>query len=246
MPVLVKCCLNGGTTREEHPAVPLTPSELAAEARAAVAAGAGAVHLHPRDLDGAETLEAEPLDAAVVAVRESCPGVPIGVTTGVWAAGGSAEARTAAVAGWTSRPDFASVNFSEPEPESLCELLLEEAIGVEAGIWTPDDADRLAKSGLAPRCVRVLVEPQEREPADALANARAIRARLAEAGIDRPLLQHGYGSAAWDVLRVAVADGLDTRIGLEDATTLPDGSAPAGNSDLVAAAVALAGAEERP
>ena len=109
-----------------------------------------------------------------------------------------------------------------------------------------DDADRLAKSGLAPRCVRVLVEPQEREPADALANARAIRARLAEAGIDRPLLLHGYGPAAWDVLRVAVADGLDTRIGLEDATTLPDGSAPAGNADLVAAAVALARAEEPP
>ena len=45
---------------------------------------------------------------------------------------------------------------------------------------------------------------------------------------------------------MAVADGLDTRIGLEDATTLPDGSAPAGNADLVAAAVALARAGERP
>ncbi len=246
MPILVKCCLNGGTSRDEHPAVPLTPSELAAEAREAVAAGAGAVHLHPRDFDGAETLDAELVDAAVVAVRESCPGVPVGVTTGLWAAGGSAEARAAAVAGWTSRPDFASVNFSEPEPESLCELLLENGIGVEAGIWSVDDAERLARSRLAPRCVRVLVEPQERAPADALANAEAIRARLAGAGIDRPLLQHGYGPAAWEVLRAAVADGLDTRIGLEDATTLPDGSAPAGNSDLVAAAVALAHAGERP
>lgn len=246
MPVLVKCCLNGGTSREEHPAVPLTPSELAAEARAAVDAGAGALHLHARGADGAETLEAEAVHAAVAAVRDWCPGVPVGVTTGLWAAGGNVEAREAAVAGWADGPDFASLNFSEPEPLSLGELLLGNGIGVEAGIWTPDDADRLAKSGLAPRCMRVLVEPQEREPADALANARAIRARLAEAGIDRPLLQHGYGSAAWDVLRVAVADGLDTRIGLEDATTLPDGSAPAGNSDLVAAAVALARAGERP
>jgi uncharacterized protein (DUF849 family) len=245
MPILVKCCLNGGTSREEHPAVPLTPGELAAEARAAVAAGAGAVHLHPRDLDGAETLDAELVDAAVVAVRESCPGVPVGVTTGLWAAGGSAEARAAAVAGWTSRPDFASVNFSEPDPEPLCELLLEGGIGVEAGIWSVDDAERLAHSRLAPRCVRVLVEPQEREPADALANADAVRARLADAGIDRPLLQHGYGPAAWEVLRAAVRDGLDVRIGLEDAITLPDGRTTAGNAELVAAAVALVHGRER-
>jgi hypothetical protein len=86
--------------------------------------------------------------------------------------------------------------------------------------------------------VRVLVEPQEREPADALANADAVRARLADAGIDRPLLQHGYGPAAWEVLRAAVRDGLDVRIGLEDAITLPDGRTTAGNAELVAAAVA--------
>ncbi len=243
MPLLVKSCLNGGTSREEHPAVPLTPNELAAEARAAVDAGAGALHLHARGADGAETLD--PKDAAVVAVRDACPGVPVGVTTGVWAAGGSAEARTSAVAGWTSRPDFASVNFSEPEPESLCELLLENGIGVEAGIWSVDDAERLARSGLAPRCVRVLVEPQEREAADAIATAEAIRARLAGAGIDGPLLQHGYGPAAWEVLRAAVRDGLEVRIGLEDATTLPDGRTAAGNSELVAAAVGLARAGER-
>ena len=76
MPILVKCCLNGGTSREEHPAVPLTPSELAAEARSAVDAGAGALHLHARGADGAETLDAELVDAAVLAVRDACPGVP--------------------------------------------------------------------------------------------------------------------------------------------------------------------------
>src|ERR1700722_10669076 len=47
--VLIQACLNGSTTRAEHPAVPLTPAELAAEARASAAAGAGSVHLHPRD-----------------------------------------------------------------------------------------------------------------------------------------------------------------------------------------------------
>jgi uroporphyrinogen-III synthase len=35
----IKACLNGGRLRNEHPAVPVTPGELAAEAAAAVAAG---------------------------------------------------------------------------------------------------------------------------------------------------------------------------------------------------------------
>ena len=56
--MLIKACLNGGTTRAVHPSVPQTPGELAADASAAVVAGAGAVHLHPRDASGAETLDA--------------------------------------------------------------------------------------------------------------------------------------------------------------------------------------------
>ncbi len=55
--MLIKACLNGGATRAEHPSVPQTPDELAAEASAAVSTGAGAVHLHPRDASGAETLD---------------------------------------------------------------------------------------------------------------------------------------------------------------------------------------------
>jgi uncharacterized protein (DUF849 family) len=56
--MLIKACLNGGTTRQQHPAVPLTPDELAVDARDAVRAGAGAIHVHPRDASGDETLEA--------------------------------------------------------------------------------------------------------------------------------------------------------------------------------------------
>ncbi|HEY8643716.1 MAG TPA: 3-keto-5-aminohexanoate cleavage protein, partial [Candidatus Dormibacteraeota bacterium] len=49
---LVKCCLNGSRTRAEHPSLPITAEELALEAAAAVAAGAGALHMHPRDATG--------------------------------------------------------------------------------------------------------------------------------------------------------------------------------------------------
>jgi uncharacterized protein (DUF849 family) len=114
--MLVKACLNGGTSRAEHLAVPQLPDELAADAVATVRAGAGAVHVHPRDASGAEVLDAACVLAAVGSIHAAIPGVPAGVTTGLWAAGGDPEKRLALVSGWTGpdRPEFASVNMSEP------------------------------------------------------------------------------------------------------------------------------------
>jgi uncharacterized protein (DUF849 family) len=65
----IKVCLNGGRHRHEHPAVPLTPGESAVFAAAAVAAGAEAVHLHPRDTAGNESLSPGAVGPTVRAVR---------------------------------------------------------------------------------------------------------------------------------------------------------------------------------
>lgn len=55
--VAVKACLNGGRMRGEHPAVPQTAAELAADALSVRGASAFAVHVHPRDAAGAQTLQ---------------------------------------------------------------------------------------------------------------------------------------------------------------------------------------------
>ena len=57
--MLIKACLNGSRALGEHPALPLTPAQLAAAARDAVAAGAGALHIHPRRADGSQSFDAE-------------------------------------------------------------------------------------------------------------------------------------------------------------------------------------------
>lgn len=88
----LKVCLNGGRSREDHPAVPRAPAELAVSAAGAVDAGAEAVHLHPRGADGGESLLAADVAAAVTAVRQACPGTPVGVFTGVWITGGDPTA----------------------------------------------------------------------------------------------------------------------------------------------------------
>src|SRR5688500_18007931 len=55
--VLLKACLNGPRHAGEHPALPVSLEALAADAVACVRAGAGAIHMHPRDGEGRESLE---------------------------------------------------------------------------------------------------------------------------------------------------------------------------------------------
>jgi len=241
--VLIQACLNGATTRAEHPAVPMTPAELAAEARAAAAAGAESIHLHPRDPSGAQTLTPDHVLAAVAAVR-TATGLPAGVTTGIWTVDGDAARRMSLVEQWTGedRPDFASINMNEPGTDALAGLLTGLGIEIEAGVWTVEDARLLGASTFGQRVVRVLLEPVDRSPVAAVATAAEASAELTRLGIEAPQVHHGYGLATWDVLRAAVAMGAGIRVGLEDTTVLPDGSVAAGNGDLVAAAARLAGA----
>ena len=89
-PVFLKACLNGARSPAEHPALPVTPEALARDAAAVAAAGAAAVHLHVKDAGGTDTLDGAALAVVLTAVREAAPGLPIGVTTGAWAAGSAA------------------------------------------------------------------------------------------------------------------------------------------------------------
>lgn len=231
----LKACINGARTPDQHPGLPATPEELAAEAVAAHAAGARAVHLHPKDDRGVDSLLADDVAAAVAAVREAVPGLPLGVTTGFWALP-DAEGRRQAIESWSLLPDFASVNWHEPGSPELAELLLARGIGVEAGIFHSESAQAWATSPLAAHCLRVMVELD----ADAdITTADEVLARIATADSPAPVLLHGLDESCWPLLRHAGERGLQARIGLEDTLRLPDGSMADGNAALVSAAVDL-------
>ncbi|CAL9329107.1 3-keto-5-aminohexanoate cleavage protein [Streptomyces sp. enrichment culture] len=242
---MIQACLNGGRTVDEHPEVPVTPGRLADEARAARAAGARSVHLHPRDAAGRESLDGAVVEEAVRAVRQACPGLPVGVSTGLWMCDGDAGARQAAVEAWgalTVRPDFASVNVGEPGFEELAEVLTECGVGVEAGVWSEEDAARLLAGPHAASCLRVLVEMIGLPPAEALSTADRVLGLLARARVPVPLLLHGEDESTWPVLDRALALGLETRIGLEDTLTDPRGRRVDGNAALVRIAFSRASA----
>jgi uncharacterized protein (DUF849 family) len=231
--VLLQAALNGPFGKDVHPALPVRAQELARDGAACVAAGAQAIHLHPRDEDGAERLDAHVVDAVVAAVREAC-GVPVGVSTGAWIEPDLGR-RLELLAAW-SAPDYASVNLSEDGAVDVMRTLLDAGIGIEAGVWSVQDAERLGACGLGDRLTRILVEPVDVAAGDAVALVDEIHAALDRFGLTAPRLQHGDGEATWTLLRDAIRRGIDTRIGLEDTVDGPDGSRADGNEALVRAA----------
>ena len=236
----IKACLNGSRRADDHPAVPITPDQLARAAAAAVAAGAEAVHLHPRDGAGAESLRPEHIGTAVAAVRDRCPHTPIGVSTGLWITGGDTDQRQAEVARWAGlppsrRPDFASVNLSEDGFSPLAATLRDAGILVEAGVWSVEDATALTGVPVG----RVLIEIIGTPGAGAVSAADRIVARLDQLGLTAPRLLHGENDACWPLVRHAARLGLATRIGLEDTLVTEDGELAAGNAELVRRAVRI-------
>ncbi|MBE2318113.1 3-keto-5-aminohexanoate cleavage protein [Solirubrobacter sp. CPCC 204708] len=227
--MVLQACLNGDRTS----GVPRSPQELGAEARACVAAGAQSIHAHPRDGDGHETLDGAHIAAAVRELR-TC-GVEISLSTGLWITAGDVDARLRAVRGWTDVPDLVSLNLSEEGWHELAGVLTGHGIGIEAGVWTAADAERLLASGLDVR--RILVEPRTESSAEAVAIADEIDLALDEGGSTVRRLHHGVGPATWAVLDAAVPRGHDIRVGLEDVTTLPDGRRAPDNAALVVEAV---------
>ncbi len=84
---ILTCALTGVLTDPKQHPVPVTPAQMAAEARDAFNAGASIMHVHLRDQrDGMGHLPSWDPDVAQSvcdAIRAACPGVIINLTTGV-------------------------------------------------------------------------------------------------------------------------------------------------------------------
>ncbi|WP_284272574.1 3-keto-5-aminohexanoate cleavage protein [Mesorhizobium huakuii] len=234
--MIVQACINGARPRDFHPRLPLTAQAMASDAAACVAAGAGELHIHPRDADGRESLAA--VDATVLAVRKACPGTLVGVSTGAWIENDVARTR-AAIAGWRELPDYASVNLSEADAPAVMELLRQHGVGIEAGLATVEDAERFIGVADHDRVLRILIEIDIPDLAKALDEVHGIAAVLERAEVRRPILLHGADATVWPFVKLAHQRRWSTRVGLEDGNTLADGRVAKDNAEIVAAAVAI-------
>ena len=84
---ILTCALTGVLTNPKQHPVPVTPAQMAAEARDAFNAGAAVMHVHLRMQDEGfghmPSWDPDVAESIVNAIREACPGVIINLTTGV-------------------------------------------------------------------------------------------------------------------------------------------------------------------
>ena len=232
MALHIQAALNGSRSKSDHINVPVTIQELTQDAAEVVKAGAGSIHLHPRDTLGKETLHPDIIAETLLKLRTKVK-VPIGISTGEWIEGPKTPDM---IRNWTVLPDFASVNIHEENAVEIISLLRDKSIGVEAGVWTLESAHKLIKMGITDS-LRVLIEPMESRVVEAIDNARSIWAELKKNKVSTPLLLHGQNETTWKVLAFARTMGLSSRMGFEDTLWLPGGKQAGSNRELVEAAL---------
>ncbi|MFC1683991.1 3-keto-5-aminohexanoate cleavage protein [Pseudomonadota bacterium] len=160
-PLIITCAVTGAElTKEDTPALPITPDEIAASAQAAVAAGASIIHLHVRDEQGKPTQRIDVFKQVTEKIRERCDCI-IQYSTG-GAVGTPVAERCAPLA---LKPDMASLsmgsmNFgddifenSEQTIRTIAKAIQENGIMPEMEIFDYgmlDNLQRLLKQGALP------------------------------------------------------------------------------------------------
>ncbi|TKB50395.1 3-keto-5-aminohexanoate cleavage protein [Ferrimonas sediminicola] len=261
---VITCALTGVLTDPKHHPVPVTPMQMAAEARSAYDAGASVMHLHFRRQSPHQghlpSWEPEVAQAISEAIRDACPGVLLNFTTGVV---GRDQSGPLACLG-RCRPEIAACNAGS------LNYLKVTADGHWA--WPPmlfdNPADKVEE--MVSHCDALGIRP-EFECFD-LGIVRSVAMYHRVGMVARPNYNLVMGVASgmpadpdllpllrrymlpgamwqatvigrqeiWPVHRKTAELGGHLRSGLEDSFYLPDGSKARGNGEMIAALATLA------
>lgn len=245
-PVAIAVAPNGGRrTKADHPALPLTPVELARTAAECRDAGAAMIHAHIRDRDGAHWLDADAYHAATAAIRaEVGDDLVLQITSeslGRYRPGEQMAVMRAV------RPEAVSLALRELAPDPAAEpefaeflsWLKRERVMPQIILYTPEEAARLAemhRRGLVPwDGIPVLfvlgryVAGQTSLPPDLLPFLAPDSPRF------RSWMVCAFGPQEAACALAAALLGGDVRVGFENNLHRPDGSLAGSNADLVRA-----------
>jgi uncharacterized protein (DUF849 family) len=260
-PMILAVAPNGARkTQADHPAVPISPAELAATAAAAQAAGAAMIHLHVRDADQKHSLDVGAYREATAAVREAVgQRMVIQVTSEAVGIYGPEEQMAMVRA---LEPEAVSLAIREVVPDAAHEDPARDFLAwlVEAGtlpqyiLYAPEDVERFARlqaAGVVPPGPAFLLfvlgrytPGQRSEPNDLLAYLAALEAWPEAAKL--PWAICAFGPKETACVTAAATLGGHARVGFENNLFLPSGALARDNAELVAAAAAAARAIGRP
>lgn len=246
-PLSIAVAPNGARkTKADHPAIPLSPSDLAETAARCLDAGASMIHVHVRDANGGHLLDVDAYKAATDAIRAAV-GMKIVVQITSEAVGRYAPAHQRSVIRGV-KPEAASMAFRELVPDAseekafsdLLDWMKREAVVPQIILYDPEDAMRLAafcKRGMIPfeqlPVLYVLgryTEGKKSQPADLLPFITC----------DVPVFKHwsvcAFGMRECACVTASALLGGDVRVGFENNEYLPTGERAPDNAALVSAA----------
>jgi uncharacterized protein (DUF849 family) len=268
--VVVTCALTGVLTDPAQHHVPVTPAEMAREARAACDAGASVVHVHFRQQAPGKghlpSWEPEVALEIAEAIRDACPGIVFNQSTGV--VGPDISGPIACMR--AIRPEIAAANagslnylkvrsdgrwawkpmlFDNPveKIESFLQVMQETGALPEFecfDVGIVRSVDMYLKAGLyrGHADVNFVMGVDSGMPADA--TLLPLLVGLLPGGATWQVTAIGRENV-WPLHRRTAELGGNLRTGLEDTFYLPDGRKARSNGELVEAIVALARASGR-
>jgi len=233
--------------RADHPNLPITVDEVAAEAARCHSAGAQAIHVHVRDDNGRHYLDATRYIATNDAIRRLAgPELVIQMTTeavGQFTPPQQIEAVRAV------RPEAVSIAVTELVPDASAERAAAELyawahqdrIAVQHILYLPGEFDRLLDliaRGVVPGKRHSVIFPlgryvsnQESDPAELVAFLAKVQANGGAERFDWWVCAFGASETASLVATAAL--GGHCRIGFENSFVNSDGSRAAGNAERI-------------
>ena len=253
-PVILTAALTGPiATKEDNPALPVTPEEIAASAADSVRAGAAVVHVHLRDDAGRPTADLDVARRVVAAIEERCDAL-IQLSTGV-GLDVDFEDRAALV---EARPAMATLNvcsmsfgageFRNPPGgvRRLAARMRELDVKPELEIYDTSHLDvalDLLSEGLLAEPLQFSIVMGVHGGMAATAENLLSLVRRMPAGSVWQVIAIGRANLAMTAIGLAL--GANARTGLEDTLLLRRGT-PATNGQLVERLAGVATALERP
>ncbi len=241
-PLVIMVAPNGARkTQQDHPALPISPAELAETAWSCQQAGASAIHLHVRDSDNKHSLDVGRYREAIAAIVEKC-GTDILI-----------QATTEAVGIYTAaeqmkmvldlQPPSVSLAVREIVPEggeaAATDFLKEvTSLGIIPQYILYDSKDvenfnRLREQGVVPSGPAFLLFVLGRYAKDQVSRPADLLPFLAVRDENDPWAVCAFGPLEHAAASTAIAMGGHVRVGFENNLMLKNGKMAAGNADLV-------------
>ena len=242
-PLLIAVAPNGARYgKDDHPALPITATELAKTAEDCLAAGATMIHLHVRDKNGRHSLAAEYYIKAIAAVKYAVADEMIIQVTSE--AAGSYTSKEQISLMLQLMPDCLSIALREFVPSEAAVKPFKEflqtlsAAGclVQYILYDETDYKRyqyFLTTGVIPEknhsLLLVLGRYTKSAPTtDIIEQYRTILTSKV------PWMVCTFGVNAQQILSKAVVLGCNVRVGFENGFYLPDGSIANSNAELIA------------